>query len=280
MHKKQILKYTLPNALVSIKYHHTLLQRKPKWTDVTRSLRSPRWFAGDLLGHAHPLEKFPPAVAPTSWVSGTWSSGTYPQVPARSSQRVKVFFCKQSSTAISFQRWKKNANKLPGGVNTIFKHLFIMIPVHCGPISKSDGRFFHPHGPLIQTTSEQSPACQEFPKNHRRMNSTNCSFFRKICGKPGFKTKNTCPCSGLLASRAKSGSTMTSAPKCWAKIEAVSMQLAEGLRIRLEGRTIQLMGGKNPKKCTTGVTYHTCHTRIPISISTIYIYVYVYISIP
>lgn len=170
----------------------------------------------------------PPAVGswqlpPTSWVSGTWSSGTYPQQ------------CHSRGE-------KKNANKLPGGgghnttqYSNIFLLWFLFI---VAPISKSDGRFFHTHGPLIRTTSEQSAAaCQEFPKNHRRMNSTNCSFFRKICGQPGFKTKNTCPCSsGLLASRAKSGSTMTSAPKCWAKIEAVSMQLAEGLRIRHEGR--------------------------------------------
>ncbi len=196
---------------------------------------------------------------------------------------------KQSKRNI-ISKWRKR-QQIPGGsTHYCIQRSFISIPVHSGPNLKVRWHFFHKHQHLFNPHPNKTLACQDFnsqstieewtvPTAASSGKSEGNHGFLNFKWRPHKQKKQPFQHWFCLASRAKSGSTMTSAPKCWAKIEAVSMQPGEGLRIRLEeGRTMpyNTTDGRWKPNIAPPITYHVhvAHAYIHI-----YIYIYMYIFI-
>ena len=214
------------------------------------------------------LEKFPPAVAPTSWVSGTWSSGTYPQQGTLQSTS-EGFFANNHQLQYHSGGEKKTQTNFPGGVNTIFKHLFIMIPVHCGPNLKVRWAILSPTWPTYSNHIRTKPCMSRITKEPSKNEQYQLQLLPENLWETGVQDKKT---------RALAVVCLPPGPKVglpWLQHQNAGLKSKQFQCNWLRASGSGLMGGKNPKKRTTGVTSHTCHTRIPISISTIYIYTYI-----
>ena len=220
----------------------TLLQRKPKkWTNVTTRSWGPQ-----------PLG-FP---------------GLDPLGPIHS----------KASTAISFRRWKKNANKLRGGTQHIIQTSFYYDSCSLWPQSQSPmGDSFTHMAHLFKPHPNKALHVKNSQRTIEEWTVPTAASSGKSVGNRGSRQKTR----ALAAVVCLPPGPKVGLPWLQHQNAGLKSKQFQCNWLRTSGSGLKAVG-KNAKKCTTGVTSHTCHTRIPISISTIYIYIYiyVYISIP